>query len=125
MEHIAEIRLGPEDFFLFQEYRNKRLHKLPSECLISLQPELPTKNYFPPSTREIEKIPTTALSERQTEELMSTSQLHKVWDQFNKELHSTQEKEVQDSTSMETDKNLEANKTKYFVNGFSIQMMDK
>jgi len=56
------------------------MQKLPFECLIALQLDLPTGNSLPPSTEEIEKMPTTALSEKQAEELLSTSELDKVWD---------------------------------------------
>lgn len=56
VEHLAQIRLGPKDFVLFQEYRNKRLQKLPSECLLSLQLEFPIGKSLPPSTKEKEKI---------------------------------------------------------------------
>lgn len=76
------------------------------------------------STKEIENTSNTALSEKQIEEILSTSELDKVWDQFNKELDNTQEKEVQDSTSMEIDKTPVASKTKSPINESSSQIMD-
>lgn len=51
--------------------------------------------------------------------------MDKILDQFNTELDSTQEKEVQDLASMEIDKTLVANKTKSHVNESSSQIMDK
>lgn len=125
MEHLVQIPLGPEEFVLFQEYKNKRLQKLPSACLIFLQLEFPIGKYLSSSSKETEKKPTTTLSDKQIEELLSTSELDKVWDQFSKELDNAQEKEVQDSTLREIDKTLVASKTKSHENKSSSQIMHK